>query len=242
MIVCYLVYSKWKHIFSTASFEFVKASAFVVVAAAMVLAALFVKPLHESLLPAATVLSFLLLVIAGFVGLFGTAALRRASFPVGMLVFMLPVPAVLVDRIILFLQSKSADLTYWMFVNMGVPVLRDGFVMTVPGVSSQIAAECSGINSSIALLILMMIFAHETLHSNWRRALLVLLAIPFSVIKNAIRIVTLTMLAIRVDPSFLTGRLHHEGGFVFFLITLVLLYPVWRILQKTEPKTVPSVT
>jgi exosortase len=242
LIVCYLVYSKWKQIFSTTSLEFGRALTLVIVAVAFVAVVYFLNPLHGSLLPTATVLSCMLLIVAGFVGAFGTTALRRAGFPVGMFIFMLPMPPALIDRIILFLQSKSADLTYWMFVNMGVPVLRDGFVMTVPGVSIQIAAECSGINSSIALLILMTIFAHETLHSNWRRALLVLLVIPFSVIKNAIRIVTLTMLAIRVDPGFLTGRLHHEGGFVFFLITLVLLYPVWRVLQRTEPKAVPSAT
>ena len=80
----------------------------------------------------------------------------------------------------------------------------------------------------------MLLVAHETLHSNWRRIALILIVIPLSIVKNAIRIVTLTMLATHVDPSFLTGRLHHEGGFVFYLISLALVYPIWKLLQKTE--------
>jgi hypothetical protein len=57
-----------------------------------------------------------------------------------------------------------------------------------------------------------------------------------SIVKNAIRIVILTMLAIRVDPSFLTGRLHHQGGFVFFLLTLAIMYPIWKMLYNREKK------
>ena len=186
------------------------------------------------LAPLLTVLSVLLLIVAGFVGFFGTAAFRKAIFPFSLLLMVLPIPTPLVDRVIQFLQAGSAVLTSWMFSLLGVPVLREGFVLTVPGVSIEIARECSGINSSIALLIIMLLVAHETLHSNWRRIALVVVVIPLSIIKNAIRIVTLTMLATHVDPSFLTGRLHHEGGFVFYLISLALVYPIWKLLQKTE--------
>ena len=52
----------------------------------------------------------------------------------------------------------------------------------------------------------MLLVAHETLHSNWRRVALVLIVLPLSIVKNAIRIVTLTMLATHVDPSFLDGK------------------------------------
>jgi len=191
-------------------------------------------------LPTLVGFSVILLLGAGFVGFFGNSALRRAIFPLSLLLLMLPLPGPVIDRTIAFLQSGSADLANWMFSAAGVPVLREGFVLSMPGVSIEIARECSGVNSSIALLIIMLLVAHETLHSTWRRVLLVLITIPLSIVKNAIRIVTLTMLATHVDPSFLTGRLHHEGGFVFYLISLALAYPVWKILQKTEKTHGPS--
>jgi exosortase/archaeosortase family protein len=64
--------------------------------------------------------------------------------------------------------------------------------------------------------------------------LFVLLSIPLSVIKNGIRIATLTLLSIYVDPSFLTGSLHRKGGFVFFLMALLILLPVFLWLKKSD--------
>jgi exosortase/archaeosortase family protein len=54
------------------------------------------------------------------------------------------------------------------------------------------------------------------------------------IVKNGIRIVTLTMLATYVDPGFLYGNLHREGGVVFFMIGLLLMVPVFWILQAGE--------
>ena len=56
------------------------------------------------------------------------------------------------------------------------------------------------------------------------------------ILKNGIRIATLTLLAMYVDPGFLYGRLHHQGGVVFFLIGLLLLLPILLLLQKSEAK------
>ena len=71
----------------------------------------------------------------------------------------------------------------------------------------------------------------------------VLLSLPVSIIKNGIRIATLTLLSIYVDPGFLTGRLHNEGGFVFFLVALLFLCPVFLWLEKSDKEhgTVNSV-
>ena len=64
--------------------------------------------------------------------------------------------------------------------------------------------------------------------------LLVLLNFPLSLIKNGIQVATLTLLSIYVDPSFLTGRLHMEGGFVFFLLALLILLPVFLWLERSD--------
>lgn len=184
--------------------------------------------------PTFLVLSAILFFLAGFAFIFGNESFRQCTFSASLLVFMLPVPNFIIGWIIHFLQSGSAYLSELLFALLGVPVLRNGFLLTVPGVTIEVAEECSGINSSIALLIIGLLFAHESLRSNWRRGILIMLIVPFSLLKNAIRIVTLTLLATKVDPGFLTGRLHHEGGFVFFLITLALGYPVWKLLRSSE--------
>jgi exosortase/archaeosortase family protein len=72
------------------------------------------------------------------------------------------------------------------------------------------------------------------LQKNVTRALLVAAVLPIAILKNGVRIVTLSLLARHVDPSFLTGQLHHEGGIVFFLIALLILSPVFVLLQRSE--------
>jgi exosortase/archaeosortase family protein len=80
------------------------------------------------------------------------------------------------------------------------------------------------------------------LRTPWKILLFVVLVFPVSIVKNAIRIVTLTLLSIYVDPGFLRGNLHHDGGFVFFLLALAILFPVLLLLQKSEGRPAPRIT
>lgn len=183
---------------------------------------------------AVRLLGVLLMFGGAFVGLFGAAAFRAAGFPFFLLFLMLPLPATWADRIIEYLQAQSTTLSYDLFSLLGVPVYREGFILRLPGVSIEVAKECSGINSSVALLLTALLVAWETLHTTWRRLFLVLLTVPLSIVKNAVRIVILTLGSIYITPAFLTGRLHHEGGFVFFVLALALVYPIWALLHRTE--------
>ncbi|HEV3482504.1 MAG TPA: exosortase/archaeosortase family protein, partial [Candidatus Acidoferrales bacterium] len=149
---------------------------------------------------------------------------------------MVPWPSAVLDRVIYWLQEGSTDVTYAIFKAVGVPVFRQGFVLTVPGVAIEVASECSGIRSSMALLITCLLAAHFYLRTRWKILLFVLLVIPLSIIKNGIRIATLTLLSLYVDPSFLTGSLHREGGFVFFLLALAIMFPALRLLERSEKK------
>jgi exosortase/archaeosortase family protein len=58
--------------------------------------------------------------------------------------------------------------------------------------------------------------------------------VPIVIFKNGLRIATLSILAINVNPAFLHGRLHSQGGFVFFIIALLPMALVLRLLQKSE--------
>ena len=190
-------------------------------------------------------LAVVILWIGGFLFCYGIPAARAATFSLLFLLLMVPLPVSFVDRIIYWLQAGSTELTYLIFQMVGTPVLRDGFFLTVPGVTIEVAKECSSIRSSIALFITCLLAAHMYLRSAWRQAFFVLLSLVVSIVKNGIRIATLTLLSIHVDRGFLTGKLHQQGGFVFFLIALGILFPVLMWLQKSErvaafPVDVPS--
>ena len=179
-------------------------------------------------------LALVLVWIGGFVLFYGFVASRAATFPLLFLLLMVPLPAVILDWIIRALQEGSTDGAYLIFQAVGTPVSRNGFLLSLPGVTIEVAKECSSIRSSIALLITCLLAAHMYLRSAWKIAVLLVLGLLLSVVKNAIRIATLTLLSIYVDPSFLTGRLHHEGGFVFFFLALLLLWPVFLWLERSD--------
>lgn len=187
------------------------------------------------------IIAILVVWAGGFLFCYGFAALRAAAFPLLFLLFAVPLPTVILDRIIYALQVGSTEITYLIFQAVGTPVVREGFLLSVPGVTIEVAKECSSIRSSIALLITCLLAAHLYLRTTWKIALFVLLAMAVSVVKNGIRIATLTLLSVHVDPGFLTGRLHRQGGFVFYLIALAILYPILVLLQKSEPNSRHSV-
>jgi exosortase len=182
------------------------------------------------------VLSLILLWAAGFAYFFGRQTLRRARFPLTFLLLMIPIPDFILDKAIYFLQKGSAEVTAVLFDLSGVPVLRDGFVFHLARVTIEVARECSGIRSSLALLILAILIAYFRLDTLWRQLLLILAGLFVMILKNGVRIVTLTLLASYVDPGFLYGRLHLEGGVVFFMLGLLLLVPLLWFLQRGERK------
>jgi exosortase len=186
----------------------------------------------ESLSP--ETFSIIVVWVGGFLLCYGFVALRAGTFPVLFLLLMIPLPEMILDRVIHALQVGSTEIAYILFQAVGTPVLRQGFLLTVPGVTIEVAKECSSIRSSVALFITCLLAAHLYLRTPWKIALFALIAFPLAVLKNGIRIVTLTLLATHVDPSFLTGSLHHKGGFVFFLVALLILWPVLLWLEKSD--------
>jgi exosortase len=183
---------------------------------------------------------FALAIVSTWCGLFvicyGTKALHRAILPMCLLLFMVPAPERVMNSVVQFLQHGSAVLSYHLFRAIGVPAVREGMMISLPGVTVEVAPECSGIRSSISLLILTLAAANLYLRSNWNKVLLVLTLVPLMLLKNAIRIVTLSTLAVYVNSGFLNGRLHHRGGIVFFLIAVAMLLPLVALLRRHERK------
>ncbi len=129
-------------------------------------------------------------------------------------------------------------MAYGLLQILNVPVLKEGFILQLPMVNLEVAKECSGIRSSIALLVTVLLAAEFLLRSPWRKVLLVVAIIPILVIKNAVRIVTIYLLAAYLNPAFLHGWLHTSGGIVFYLLGLAALMPVGALLRRGERKPI----
>lgn len=181
--------------------------------------------------------AFLLLAVSGFIAIFGRQSARQSSFALWFLLFAIPMPPALVDRIVVQLQAGSAAVAGIIFDICRVPALREGFVFRMPRISIEVAAECSGIRSSMALLILAVLVAHFSFRPFWKKVLFVAAGLLVMIVKNGARIATLTILANYVDPDFLYGRLHRQGGVVFFVLGCALLLPLYWVLRRNESRT-----
>lgn len=176
--------------------------------------------------------------MGGFVLFYGVRAFKIAAFPLLFLLFMVPIPGQALATAIYLLTCGSAEAAYGFFKLTGVPILREGFSFHLPQLTIEVAEQCSGINSSVALFVSSIVAAQLFLRTGWKKVVLVLSIFPITILKNGMRIVTLTLLGAYVDPNILSGDLHRKGGIPFFIIALAMLAPVLWYLRKTEKKKI----
>jgi exosortase len=230
-----LMFLEWRTLRTVITLNVRSGSVCLTIAALIACSALcWPAPLPSDLLLSIRMLALVLWWIGAFQLCFGTRASRLVLFPLCFLLGLVPLPQLAVNMIVAQLQQGSAWAAHVLFAAFGVPVVHDGMLLTIPGLTLQVAQKCSSIRSSSMLLVTTMVLAQLLLRSPWRKALVIGLAVPLSVAKNGLRIFTIAMLGTRVDPGYLTGRLHHEGGIVFFAITLIVIFALLWVLQRGE--------
>ena len=185
--------------------------------------------------------SFVCLVGALGLALMGRENVRVTAFPLGLLLLMVPFPGIVLDGITTFLQLASAEATYGLIKLSGTPVFRDGLVFTLPGMTPiEVAAECSGIRSTLVLFITGLIGGQMFLMRPSGKWWLAAATIFIGILRNGFRILALVLLSIHVDSGIIDSSLHHRGGPIFFLISLVPLLGLLVLMRKWERRSQPG--
>lgn len=236
LISLYLVYERRTVIFARARFAS-PGLALLALGAGIYAAALLAPRAPGLPIPAVPAILGVLVCIAGsFLTCYGIDAMRAAAFPAGFLLFAVPLPQAILEPLVQWLQNGSAVVVSFLFHLLRVPFQRDGLSFGLPGLRILIAPECSGIRSSYALMVLTAVLCYVTLRSPWRRLLMLLAVVPLVLVKNGIRIVTLCLLTIYVDPEVISGPLHRQGGFIFFGLVLAAEGGLCWLLRRSELK------
>lgn len=179
--------------------------------------------------------SFVMTCWGAFLFCYGTQAFRQASFELGLLTFMVPLPSLVLDTAATFLQHRSADSVELLFSVLGIQAHRDGSIFELSNFIILIEEECSGIRSCFALVITSLVAGHWVLTSWWARAALVAVVVPLAIIKNGSRIVGLALLANYIDPAFIMdSALHRYGGIPLFGLSFAMLICITWLLRKLE--------
>lgn len=172
--------------------------------------------------------------VAGWVILrFGVAGLRRWAFPVGFLVFMVPLPATLITPLVVQLQLWVSASAVALLHAAGMAVLRQGNVLELPGGESLFVAEaCSGITSLITLVPLAVALAYFSQRRLGPRATIIVAALPAAMAFNLLRAVA-TVYAVRLFGSqiVIESPLHEMAGLITFSFACLALVGVSALLK-----------
>jgi exosortase len=169
----------------------------------------------------------------------GSAWLRALAFPLGFLLFMVPLPpqwlAPIVVSLLLFVSASATAILH----AMGVPVLREGNVMVLPGGDSLFVAEaCSGLTSLVTLLPIAVLIAYLAPISPRSKVVLALLAVPVAMAANLLRVVATTLGAAHWGVEVVTGELAHAlVGLAVYAVACIALLAIARAFPRAR-KTV----
>lgn len=167
----------------------------------------------------------------------GPAWLRALAFPIGYLLFMVPVPdawlAPLIVRLQLLVSSAGTALLHV----LGQPVLRVGNVLQLPSGEELFVAEaCSGITSLITLVPLGVFLAYFVERGFWRRSLLVLTVVPVALAGNLVRVLLTVAVAGELGAEAATeSSLHVWVGLSTYVLACLVLLGVGGWMRRSWP-------
>jgi exosortase len=175
----------------------------------------------------------LLVLLAGMVlYLGGWKMLRSVSFPLGFLIFMIPLPAIIYNQITFPLQLLASRVATSWLEFMQVPVFREGNVLNLPNYSLEVVEACSGVRSLMTLISLAVAYGYLADRRRWVRYTLPVLMVPLAIISNATRIVGTGFLTYHFGPQAAQGFFHEFSGWIIFLVALVLMVVCHMILRR----------
>jgi exosortase len=180
----------------------------------------------------------LLVLLAGMIlFLAGGPLLRAVFFPLGYLMWMIPIPAIIYNQITFPLQLIASRFASAWLELARVPVLRDGNILTMSNYSLEVVEACSGIRSLMTLMALAVAYGYLVSPQRWVRYLLAAFMLPIAIITNAVRVMGAGLLAHRFGPAAAEGFLHEFSGWAIFLVALVLMFGSYWLLRHLDKRS-----
>ena len=172
--------------------------------------------------------------------IFGWSRFRAIAFPLAILLLMIPLPAPVFERLESPLQLATSVLSEAMIRTVGIPVFRDGNLLALGNVTLEVAKECSGIRTSISLVVLGLAFGYSADTRRWPRLLVLGLTVPVVVLTNAIRVAATAVSAHYFGRETATGFLHDLYGWLAFAAAFATLFLIHHLLVRAAGTSHPT--
>lgn len=217
-------------------------------------------PHQPSLLGLVIVAGSLFLLIAGLLGaelflsrvsivltltgavlfLFGWPMLRVLAFPLAFMLLMIPLPALIFNKIAFPLQLLASHVGEYSVRSLDIPILREGNVLILANAKLEVAEACSGIRSLVSLFTLGIVFGYFVDNRVWVRTFIALSAIPVAILANGLRVASAGVAAHNYGTAGVEGLFHEFSGWVVFVVAFLMMFALQRLLQRLTPPSLPT--
>jgi exosortase D (VPLPA-CTERM-specific) len=172
---------------------------------------------------------------------FGEQAARRFILPLGFLIFMVPIPAILERTIGVFLKAVSSKLGGELIRLAGASVHVSGNIIDLGVTQLQVVDACSGLRYLFPLLALGILYAHFFERETWKKIVCVLATPPIAVLTNSLRVGLTGILIPNLGVEAAQGVFHDFSGWVIFLVAFAFLFLLGRLLRFFKPRPEPPI-
>lgn len=162
----------------------------------------------------------------------GVPLVRELAFPLLLLPFMIPLPALIYNKITFPLQLFASWVAENVLNLINIPTLRDGNVLRLPNQTLNVAEACSGIRSLLSLTFLSLVYGYFFDKRTWMRVVLFIATVPIAILTNAGRVTITGVVSDEIDPSLARGFSHELEGFLVFLAAIGMLVALHAILNR----------
>ena len=180
-------------------------------------------------------LAFVIALVGVILYLGGIRWIRILAFPLLLLLFMIPIPAILYAQLTLKLQMLASHLGEILISAMGIPVLRAGNTLVLPSQTLDIAEACSGIRSLMSLAFLSLIYAYFFDKRIWMRWALLACTIPIAIGANGIRVAVTGKLS-EINVALAQGAYHETEGYIVFIVAIAALIILHKVIGWAATK------
>jgi exosortase len=162
----------------------------------------------------------------------GREHFRLLLFPLGFLLLMIPLPAILFNQLAFPLQLAASQAGEAAIALAGIPVLREGNVLRLPAQTLEVVEACSGLRSLVSLIMLGIVLGYFMDRRVWARVAIAVAAIPIAIAANAVRVAGTGIASEWLSPAAADGFFHTFSGWLVFVVAFGGLLLVQQVVGR----------
>ncbi len=184
-----------------------------------------------------TFVSMWVSIVAVSVLLFGIRSLRPLAFPLFVLAFAIPAPPFITNLLTFKLRLLSSSIAVDLLHLINFSAFREGNIIDLGFAQLQVVDACSGLRYLVSTILVALVAGYLFNKTLWERVLLVILAVPVSIVINSLRIVVVALLMRHVSVKFGEEGFYHDfSGWLIFLVSIGFVLALSAVLKKISQR------